>query len=289
MTSRWKSRLAAGLLLVLAPASGSAQEASPLEPEELIHPWRLNGLENSFSSNSVGGQETRLLSITPSIWLRRLSGERTLGLRLRLTGVIAFADFERLEEFDIESVRVGGVIPGIEFLIRLGSRSMLRPYLDMGIGLTNSEIDRIFTAAVGIRTEHVFPWHRWELGLEPRAQVGWGDAGQDLVDGGYGAIGLKADARYPLGFQIGGQTPDVGMYVEPFFFPDGIVLETTEGARASIDTQFEVGVTLGFRYLAPKIWFIRVPRLGVGYQFGDGFSGLRIRIGGDRVTRLPLP
>jgi hypothetical protein len=52
---------------------------------------------------------------------------------------------------------------------------------------------------------------------------------------------------------------------------------------------YEIGATIGFRFLAPKIWFIAVPRLSVGYRFGDGLTGLRIRIGGDRVTRLPLP
>ena len=61
------------------------------------------------------------------------------------------------------------------------------------------------------------------------------------------------------------------------------------GGRESVRWQYEVGVTLGFRVQAPKIWFIRVPRLGVGYRFGDGLEGLSIRIGGDRVTRLPLP
>lgn len=287
---RWRRAcVAAGLLVLLAVGSGRAQDPPPLEPDEVIHPWTLTGSGDGFSSNDVGGQRTRLLSVTPSIWLRRFEGERTLGLRLRLTGVIAYADFEQIEEFDIESVRIGGVIPGIEFLWRLGPRSMLRPFLDVGIGLTNTEIDRLVAAVVGLRTEFVFPWRRWELGLEPRAQVGWGKAGEDLVDAAYGLVGIKADARYPLGFRIGGQVPDIGAYVDTGWYPDGIQFETTTGRRTEVDSQFEVGITLGFRYLAPKIWFIRVPRLGVGYRFGDGLTGLRIRIGGDRVTRLPLP
>lgn len=276
-------------LLALAPGSTNAQDPAALEPDEVVNPWTFTGNDNGLSSSSVGGQQTRVLSITPSIWLRRLADERQLGLRLRLTGIIGFTEFERLEDFDIESVRIGGVIPGIELLFALGPRSMLRPYLDLGIGLTNSEIEQLSLIKAGIRTEFVFPWRRWELGLEPRMEAGWGDAGRDLVDASYAVIAAKMDARYPLGFRIGGQVPDVGAYIEPAWFLDGLRFEATEGTRLTIDEQFEVGVTLGFRYVAPKIWFFRVPRLGVGYRFGDGLAGLRIRIGGDRVTRLPLP
>ncbi|MGB5526486.1 MAG: hypothetical protein WBN79_06475, partial [Gemmatimonadota bacterium] len=50
-----------------------------------------------------------------------------------------------------------------------------------------------------------------------------------------------------------------------------------------------VPVSIWIRRLTDGRRFIRVPRLGVGYRFGDGLSGLSIRIGGDRVTRLPLP
>lgn len=289
MRSWWKACALAAILSAATPGWASGQDMPPLEPEDLVNPSVFTNNGNSFGSSEVGGQNTRVLSITPSIWLRRITEERRLGLRLRLTGIIAYSDFERLEEFDIESVRIGGVIPGIEFLIALGSRSMLRPYLDLGLGLTNTEIGQLSVVTTGIRTEFVFPWRRWELGLEPSGQVSWANAGRDLVDSSYAGIALKADARYPLHFRIGGQVPDIGAYAESGWFPNGIEFETANGTRSTINEQFELGLTLGFRYLAPKIWFIRVPRLGVGYRFGDGLAGLRIRIGGDRVTRLPLP
>ncbi len=277
------------LVTGLFPGPAYSQDPPALTPEEAVTPWTFAGSDNSFGGSEVGGQKSRVLSITPSIWLRRLDEGRMLGLRLRLTGIIGFTDFERLEEFNLESVRLGGLIPGIEFLIPLSSRSMLRPWADVGLGLTNTEIDNLLLAIVGIRGEFVFPWKRWELGLEPRLQATTSDANRELFDGSYIVLGLKADARYPLGFRIGGQVPDVGVYFEPGWFPDGLTFEDVSGREESVDEQFEVGVTLGFRYLAPKLWFIRIPRLGVGYRFGDGLNGIRIRIGGDRVTRLPLP
>lgn len=271
-------------------ATARAQDPPDLDLGDEIHyPWTFSGADGGFGSSSVGDQSSQVLIIPVSIWLRRLTDGRKLGLRLRLTGVLGFQDFERIEDFEVKSVRLGGVFPGIEFLIPLSDRSMLRPFIDLGIGLTNSEVKDILLTNLGLRTEFVFPWKRWELGLEPRIQAGITRASVDLVDDDYASLSMKMDARYPLGFRIGGSTPDVGAYFEPEWLPNALEFTTVDGERASIDEQHEVGVTFGFRDPAPKIWFIRVPRVSVGYRFGDGLNGLRIRIGGDRVTRLPLP
>lgn len=280
----------AGLALALSPAGSQAQEPVDLELGDEVHyPWTLSGADGGFGSGSVGDQSSRVLTVPVSIWLRKLTDGRTLGLRLRITGVIGYQDFGRLEDFDVESIRLGGVFPGIEFLLPLSDRSMLRPFMDIGLGFTDTEVEQVFLTTIGLRTEFVFPWKRWELGLEPRAQVGFSWSDRDLVDQEYATLTARMDARYPLGFTIGGSTPDVGVYFEPGFFPNGLRFTNPDGGRTSIQQQYEVGITLGFRDLAPRIWFFRVPRLGLGYRSGDGLTGLQIRIGGDRVTRLPLP
>ena len=290
MKRLWFYVVVVSATLLLAPTGSRAQEPVDLElGDEVNYPWTFSTSEGGFGSGSAGDQSSRVLTIPVSIWLRRLTDGRKLGLRLRVTGVVGYQDFERLEEFDVESIRLGGVFPGIEFLVPLSDRSMLRPFVDIGVGLTNTEIDELVLTTFGLRTEFVFPWKRWELGLEPRAQVGLTWANTDLVDDEYVMLTGRMDARYPLGFQIGGQTPDVGAYFEPGYFPNGLTFTSAGGTRESTVAQYEIGFTVGFREQAPRIWFIRVPRLGVGYRFGDGLTGLRIRIGGDRVTRLPLP
>jgi hypothetical protein len=46
-----------------------------------------------------------------------------------------------------------------------------------------------------------------------------------------------------------------------------------------------VGMSFGFSRGRPKIWFFRIPRLRVGYRFGD-LTGFRIRLGGDWMTTV---
>lgn len=274
----------------LNPTRSPAQDATDLDLGDEVHyPWTFATADGGFGSTTLGDQGSRVLVVPVSIWLRHLNVDRKVGYRLRLTAVVGFQDFERLEQFEVESIRLGGVFPGLEALVPLSDRSMLRPFADIGFGLTNSEVGEIWLTTFGLRTEFVFPWKRWELGLEPRAQAGISWANADLLDEEYAVLSVHMDARYPLRFQIGGQTPDIGAYFEPGYFPDALSFIDLGGARSSVVAQYEVGVTVGFREQAPRIWFIHIPRLGVGYRFGDGVGGLRIRIGGDRVTRLPLP
>ena len=117
-----------------------------------------------------------------------------------------------------------------------------------------------------------------------------GFAGLMNADLGQVTISSKVDARYPLGFTIQGYTPDIGAYFEPSWSPSPVNFLTSDGTEQSVRWQFEVGGTVGFRYLAPMFCdLFRWMRLGVGYRFGEGIGGWHIRIGGDRLTRLPLP
>lgn len=293
----------ASVLAGVSPGTVRAQEAPELDPDQVLdYAWLYSRTDDGIAFTDVGleAQSTNILSIPVSFWMRRLPccgnpitpgiEGRTFGVRLRLTGVIGFAQFDSISEFDINSVDLGAILPGVELLFKTGERSILRPYLDVGWGSTSSTETTLVYGELGLRTEFVWGWRRWELGLEPRLKGGYAFTDIDNIDLAHITISAKMDARYPLGFQIGGQTPDVGVYVQPSWYPNDIVALDSGGEQKSITSQFEVGATAGFRFLAPMLCgLFRMPRLGLGYRFGDGTGGWTIKIGGDRVIRLPLP
>lgn len=300
----WRKVVAlVAMLSSILAGTALAQDLPLLDPDEVLdYRWIYSRSDDgiAFAADGLGAQSTNLLSIPISLWLRRLpccgnpaseavSG-RTFGVRLRLTGVLGYADFDTIEDFDIKSVSLGAIFPGVEFLFKTGQRSMLRPYIDIGFGATSSDSTSVVYGEAGLRTEFVWPWKRWELGLEPRMKGGYGFTDIEDADLGNITISAKADARFPLGFTIGGQTPDVGVYFEPSWSPNPITYLAPDGEEKSLTAQYELGVTMGFRFLPPMLCkLFRVPRLGIGWRFGEGTTGLHIRIGGDRVTRLPLP
>jgi len=288
-------------LALVSPGLAHGQDGS-LDADELIDYGSLYSDADDgigFSSAGSGAQSTTILSIPISIWMRRLPccgnpitpevEGRTIGIRLRLTAIVGLAQFDDIADFDVNSVDLGAILPGIELLFSTGRRSVLRPFVDVGWAAASSGGTTLFFGEIGLRTEFVFPWKRWELGLEPLLKAGYSFTDIENADLDSSTISAKMDARYPLGFTIQGQTPDVGLYFEPSWHPNAISFTTSTGEEKSIHTQFEVGATLGFRYLAPMLCgLFRWPRLGIGYRFGGGTSGLRIRIGGDRIVRLPL-
>jgi hypothetical protein len=279
--------LAAALLVALLAAPLPAQEL-PSDPGELVNHAYLDAFAwSGFGGYEIGDATTQVLNIPVMIWLRH-TRNHPWGLRLRLTGVFGVQKLEDIRDLGLGDIRAAALIPGLEFVLPLSERSTLRPYADVGAGWEIDGDNSVGYGSVGLWTEFVFPWHAFELGLEPRLayRAAWRKGTQA---NGHGILSLRADARHPLWFTIGRYLPEAGLYFEPGYFIDGLEFRTSLGNTIEVDQQYEVGVGFSFRGETPKLWFIRIPYLGVGYRFGGDLSGLRIRIGGDRLTRLPAP
>ena len=125
------------------PGTSSGREVPTADPgaDHVNYALDMVYADNGYASYSVADQTTQGLSIPVSIWVRNLTEGRKLGIRLRLTGIIGFADFETVRDFDFESVRLGALIPGFELMLPLSQTSMLRPYLDAGVGLNDAGVE----------------------------------------------------------------------------------------------------------------------------------------------------
>ncbi len=237
-----------------------------------------------FSSTTIGGERAALFLIRPRIEMQSLE-DNAIAMRLRLGLQFSFR-FDGLSKSTPSSLRVVSVLPGIEAIIPVGSHSLLRPYMDLGVGkVTEDRTAALF--GTGLTGEFVFPWDRLELGLEPGFEYRRGLTGLDIDETGVSDVFLYGDARYPLGFDVGGSQPDVGVYLRQTFLLRTLELASTSGDPFPVREFSEVGVILGFRR-RPKVWFFRLPTLGIGYRFGD-LNGLTFRIGGDRLVRLADP
>jgi len=246
-------------------------------------PFTLPTIEG-FSSTTIGGESAALFLIRPRLELQSLE-DYPIAIRLRLGVQFSFR-FGGLSGDRPNSVRLVSLLPGLEAIIPVGSHSLLRPYMDIGVGkITEDRTAALF--GTGLGGEFVVPWHRFEVGFEPSFEYRRGLTGLDIDETGVGDFILYGDARHPLGFDIGGSQPDVGVYLRQTFLLRTLQLASPSGDPVSVREFSEVGVILGFRR-RPKIWFLRVPTVGIGYQFGD-LNGLAIRIGGDRLARLADP
>jgi hypothetical protein len=105
-----------------------------------------------------------------------------------------------------------------------------------------------------------------------------GDAGESSKSTNYGTLQNGLEVRHPLGFDVNGVVPDVGVsFIYYYFFPSAKF--SLPGERPlEVSNQFEFGINVGSATPA-KLWIFDNPRIGVSYRFGDGLTGVRAQFG----------
>ncbi len=217
-----------GCLLAFLPAlAGSVLAQEPNAGELVNYPFFYgSGSDSGLGAYAVGDRTVQMLTIRPRPMLRS-PWKHSWGLRLRLTATLGYYDFEDLEQ-TIASFRTVAFVPGVEVLFPLSSRSLLYPYIDLGVGSNESRTGLVFVGALGVGSEFVFPLKRFEIGLEPKAQVAVSRASEESLEEDFGGIGLRSDIRHPLAFRILGETAElagyagIGWYLRPLTFPTSL-------------------------------------------------------------------
>ncbi|MDX1394189.1 MAG: hypothetical protein R3195_07355 [Gemmatimonadota bacterium] len=235
-----------------------------------------------FSSTTVADRSAFQILFRPTVelWSWR---EHPWGVRLRI-GIQFTSEFHDLDDVP-GNLRIASFVPGVEVVVPIGDRSLMRPFVDMGVGrITEDRRGPLF--GTGLAAELVFPAAGFELGLEPQVSY---HAAIGPQDGDATASGLElyGDARHPLWFKIGNAQPDAGIYMKQTLLWSSIAFVSSDGSPVTVDRFFEVGAIFGFEQ-RPKILFFKLPTIGIGYRFGQ-IRGLTIRIGDDRLLRLADP
>ncbi len=86
------------------------------------------------------------------------------------------------------------------------------------------------------------------------------------------------EGRHGLGLNLAGHPLDWGVYLLSDIFLDRPEEPLTRSVQNAARDQFEVGVTVGPQSKM-TVWHIPVPRLGLGYHFGNDLGVWRLVIG----------
>jgi hypothetical protein len=283
--------LSLAAVVVLAPPARAQDTVRSNELDLLLNYGYLAAFfDPGIAGYEIEGRSFRVLNVPLTFTLRDWA-DRGWGLRLRVAGVLGVENVDGVGDIPDASVGELALIPGIEVPVPVGERTLLRPFFDIGLAYALDDPEDLAPGSVGIatlglRTEHIFPWRLWELGVEPRAHYSltWE---KDALRDDYGVVGVKVDGRHPL-FRISDHLLTGVVYVQPGFFVEALGL-SSGGRDATVDVRYQVEFGVGYNWRGdpPRIWLFSVPPVSLGYSFGDGLSGLRLRFGGDRLTHLP--
>ena len=258
-------RIGALVLLFFTAPLAAAQDQG-------LDPLLLANREMIASASDVEARGLQLYRLPFGFHVRSLD-EHPWGLRitlpvsftsLRITGV---SDLGSL----VDTLGIASITPGVEFEIPAGSRTLVRPFGEIGIGKSSeSEVEVFF--GVGVRAHTIAELKRLHLtyggsisGRRTPALSGTTDL--------YATFEGGADAQVPLGFSVRGKRARGGIYAIGRAY-HGLELELEDQPIVPLRGQFEAGFSFS---TAPdlRIWKIPLRWLAAGYQFGR-VSGVRI-------------
>jgi len=263
----------AGVGLFTAPAG--AQEPGQVSPG--LGDLNLTTIEESPETSS----ESAIVEIPIPISLRQ-ADEGGIGIRLRLSVFFAWNNvrFVDLEGDDLAaSLETLTVVPGIEFMIPVGERWLVRPYAQIG-GLKALDIPgQRWMASLGSRALGVWPSEKWILTAGGRFEY------TAVFDNDWGRtddvsfVDLGADFSFPLWFDVKGERAAMGFFVIPRYYVAPAEVVGQDGFDLGVDSHIEIGASFQI-HEQPKLWFIKLPKwYGIGARFAKNHRSLRIYLG----------
>lgn len=197
------------------------------------------------------------------------------GLRVRLVLYGGIYDFN-LEDavgLDLQFESLAAT-PGVEFLVPVGKGWILKPFAEIGYGHDFANSLGFGVWSVGMRTIVTWPVKKWDLSFGTKVQYLSTFTSDLAFADDYGEIRLGFDAGHPLPFKIAGNQGEIsGYYIRRQWIDAFIAKEGVDPLEIQYTNEF--GFTFG---TDPKIklWFFKLPRIGLGYRFGPNVKGWRL-------------
>jgi hypothetical protein len=264
------------LVLSVLPIRGQ-EDITPPDDADLANHAYTNDV--GFGGYSVGEETVSTLRLPISHRMRSIE-ENDWGVRLKFPisfGVYNFDFPDIVDGISSDRLKTLAFVPAVEFLVPLNERWTLKPYQDLGLGKDFEGGDLFLLSTTGLKGIYVHPWRAVTFTFGPGVRYSLSHSSSGLNNDDFAAVEVGLDTRYPLGFAIGDHEVDSSVYVIARHFFRTLVFQQP-GGSIEIERQFEVGLTFGTTP-RPLVWKFRLPRITVGYRFGEGLRGIRIKLG----------
>lgn len=225
--------------------------------------------------------ESTIIEIPAPITLRSHENGR-IGIRLRLSVFFSWNNvrFEDVGGEDIAaSLRTLTVVPGIELMVPVGERWLVRPYGQIGGLSALGMAGHRWMASVGSRASVVWPFERWILSAGGRFDY------TSVLDEDWrrtdevAFVDIGGDFSFPLWFDVMGERAAAGFFLIPRVYLNPAAIAGQDGFDLGVDTHLEVGASFQI-HTNPKLWFVKLPKwYGVGVRLAEQHQSIRIYLG----------
>ncbi|MCP4901177.1 MAG: hypothetical protein GY906_29760 [bacterium] len=267
--------IAVAILTVASAAVAQVDDSAIVENFSFAHLADLG-----FGSSGIGGAESTVGYIPISFTLRSVE-EHPIGIRLRLPLYFGVTDvpITDIEGQDIAaSIKTLSVVPGLEFLIPVGERGLVKPYGEVGAIQLLDTSDSIWLVSGGVKAAWEWPVKRFDLGVGGKLQHTSSYSSGWLQLDKINYLDVGGMAELPLWFNVGDVPAEAGVFVIVRRYFDKLRLSTPFEV-ATLDGHTEVGLSFAVAE-RPKLLGLKLPPwYGVGYRFTEGYRAVRVYLG----------
>ncbi len=253
-------------MCALCPARSAAAQGSELEPI-------LFSLSKGGTGTSAGASSVQVFDVPLDVTVRDVE-THPWGLRLRFPVSFGFYDLSTASVSDVLSrVQTVSIAPGLEFLVPLSHRWLLKPFAEAAFGRTTSGESTEVQYSAGVKSRGEYGDPPWALTVGVGAYYASPRASHvDVED--YTTLEAGVDVRRLIGWRVAERDASAGVYAIGRWFPD-LRLKDAFGRVLPVERVMEAGVRFS---TAPEmaIWKIKFPWIAVGYRWGDMFQGYRV-------------
>ena len=286
-TAAFAAVLVTVLTTVLFVVPAAAQPAEGPAPTTPLRESELPEANFAFAHRlgtgiyEISGRTVQVYSLPFERRLRERDDERA-GLVLTLPVTLGFFDFkvqDILESGLPSDLSTLSFVPGLRWEIGIGEHWELQPFVEAGVARDRSNSLRATVATLGAtadrRSESRYGALRWHQSLAYAYSRVDGTGSDDfalLVSG--------IELTRPLDMRVRDVALDYAPYAALRWYPDAPSVPLLASAPSGGVTrlQGEIGITLGTAEPL-RIAGVTLPRIGLGYRFGEDLSVFRLVIG----------
>jgi len=267
-----RNRILCALWIVALAATGAGAQEPPDDVAE------FDGLNFSFASvagsgiYTVNGRTAWIIRVPISFPLWS-ADEKPWGLRIVAPITFGFYDLEPrdlvVEGIPDHLATISPVI-GVELSHKLTDNWTLYPFGFAGPAVELSTKERGWLMALGVRSRAEFPWKDRAFVLWNRLVYARDFQNNRLDNDDFVQFETDLEFRYPVTARTA-----VGMIVANELYFNRLIINRPDESFA-VTRRWEVAVSYGPMRGDVKVWKFKLPRVSLGYRFGQDITGFKL-------------
>jgi hypothetical protein len=233
---------------------------------------------------SVDGRAVQIYRL-PFEWELRPPTQERVGLDLTLPVTLGFYSY-RVQDVVTEglpkTVDTYSFLPGLEVSRLFGPRWRLAAFAELGVATAYADTNKSLIYDGGARARYDFQLGEAHLRYGAEILYAVSQVRHETKDTMV-RLTNGLDARFRTSMSLRGETVDYGPYALSEWYPKRPTVPASSSGQPIAAAQWELGVTVGTvntAYLCmASICKVPLPRIGLGYRFGEGLSIFRLVFG----------